>query len=254
MTLPQPPLGVPEEQPPNFVSLSHTDGSVDAKKIPETPLPPSLPAPEDDGFQQAPYALARDDPAFQPFYKKYEKMLYAFLLQILADKQDAEDVRQNTFKAAARSWSKIRTLEEKAQQQWLYTTGRRKAYDHFRWIRRRFQHWTAYLPGRSQERPLPEGDQEYTLPQGEVDYPQFSQLPDMTKEFHQSVQDRVNQLSRRERECLLLHSQGFSTAEIANICKLGESSVRGNISRAKARYKKIDSAWNASSPPKERNT
>ena len=149
------------------------------------------------------------------------------------------------FVAASRSWIQIRDLEEKPQRKWLYVVGRNKANDHFRWWRRRFRHWTYTYGSLSEEPKSPDLVQKDSLLQEQPEQLEPSQLlDDITS---QQVRDNLAKLAKRERECLLLRSHGFTTADIAEICKLKESSVRGYISRGIKKYIQIDRALRASS-------
>src|SRR5690348_8488984 len=135
MTVPQSPndwRGLPEETKPaptptpDFQPVADT---TTMQLLPDTmpqatsepPSRPKLSKAEKLKQQRAQMAVARDDPAFTAFCKKYERGLYSFILNLTRKNiQDAEDIMSETFVAASLEWYKIRALEEKPRRSWLY--------------------------------------------------------------------------------------------------------------------------------------
>jgi RNA polymerase sigma-70 factor (ECF subfamily) len=127
------------------------------------------------------------------------------LVLVLGNREDAEDVAQDAYERAYRSWSKFDGRDPRA---WLYTIALRLAFNQLE--RRRN---LGRIISRSTRR-------EWT---DAVD-------PDLLS--------ALNSLQPRVRVCILLHSvDGFTVGEIADIFGEPIGTVSSRLSRAKAGLK-----------------
>ena len=79
-------------------------------------------------------AVSRDDPeAFELAVGPYYPALVRRLVLVLGDHHDAEDVAQDAYLAAYRSWTRFDGTDVRA---WLYTIALRRAFNHLRSRRR----------------------------------------------------------------------------------------------------------------------
>jgi|GEM_PF-5099252 len=221
--------------PPPLADTQSVLDIADALSPLDTALPvaiqsPSTPVPERTdklAQQRVQHAQAASGPDFTACYERYSRPLYAFVFFTVGNKEDTDEIIQETFIAASRSWSKIRTFEERPLQQWLYTTANNKTMDHFRHWRNRIQHWTRYKERAVKER----------APHEPLDEP----LP------NERVQGFLKILSRQERQCLILLSQGLDYDEIADMLKIQPSAVRAYIARARKKCRRADEEMQAAS-------
>ena len=79
-------------------------------------------------------AVSRDDSeAFELAVGPYYPALVRRLVLVLGDHHDAEDVAQDAYLAAYRSWTRFDGTDVRA---WLYTIALRRAFNHLRSRRR----------------------------------------------------------------------------------------------------------------------
>ena len=121
---------------------------------------------------------------------------------VLGDEHDAEDIAQDAYLRAFRSWDRFDGVDVRA---WLYTIGLRLAFNHLRGRRR----WLAAI-GRVEARP-------WTDPAD----------PDLWA--------AIGSLDARTRSALLLNVvDGYTQAEIARMLAVPEGTVASWISRGRA--------------------
>ena len=91
-------------------------------------------------------AATRNDPdAFEAAVRPHYASLVRRLVLVLGDEHDAEDIAQDAYLKAFRSWDRFDGVDVRA---WLYTIGLRLAFNHLRGRRR----WLAAI-GRVEARP-----------------------------------------------------------------------------------------------------
>jgi RNA polymerase sigma-70 factor (ECF subfamily) len=148
-------------------------------------------------------AAAVDDPrVFETAVRPYYAGLVRRLVMVLGDEQDAQDVAQDTYLKAFRSWDRFDGVDVRA---WLYTIALRLAFNHLRGRRR----WLALM---QRVEPRPWSDT--------VD-------PDLWA--------AVGTLEIRTRAALLLNVvDGYTQTEIARMLAVPEGTVASWISRGRA--------------------
>jgi RNA polymerase sigma-70 factor, ECF subfamily len=140
--------------------------------------------------------------AFEAAVRPHYAPLIRRLVLVLGDPHDAEDVAQDAYLAAFRSWDRFDGTDVRA---WLYTIGLRLAFNHRRGRRR----WLAAI-GRIGPRP-------WTDPSD----------PDLWA--------ALASLDQSTRSALLLNVlDGYTQAEIAAMLGVPEGTVASWISRGRA--------------------
>lgn len=81
-------------------------------------------------LENAPSAPAADRAAFAALVEEHQDRLRGFLYRYTRNRQDAEDLTQDTFVKAFRAYHRYDPRYSFAT--WLYTIARRTAYNHFR--------------------------------------------------------------------------------------------------------------------------
>ncbi len=144
-----------------------------------------------------------DDPrAFETAARPHYANLIRRLVLVLGDEQDAQDVAQDAYLKAFRSWERFDGVDVRA---WLYTIALRLAFNHLRGRRR----WLAAIQ-RVEPRPW------------------FDAIdPDL--------QAAVGRLETRTRAALMLSVvDGYTHGEIAAMLSVPEGTVASWISRGRA--------------------
>ena len=148
-------------------------------------------------------AASEGDPdAFEAAVRPHYASLIRRLVLVLGDERDAEDVAQDAYLKAFRSWDRFDGADVRA---WLYTIALRVAFNHLRGRRR----WLAAI-GRIEPRPWADPAD-----------------PDLAA--------ALATLDRRTRAALLLNVvDGYTQAEIARMLAVPEGTVASWISRGRA--------------------
>jgi RNA polymerase sigma-70 factor (ECF subfamily) len=147
-------------------------------------------------------ATPGDTAAFETAVRPHYANLVRRLVVVLGDEGDAEDVAQDTYLKAFRSWGRFDGTDVRA---WLYTIGLRLAFNQ----RRRQRRWLAAL-GRLEPHPWSDPSD-----------------PDLWA--------ALGRLEARTRSALLLNVvDGYTQREIATMLAVPEGTVASWLSRGKA--------------------
>ena len=151
-------------------------------------------------------AAAKGDPdAFEAAVRPHYANLLRRLVLVLGDEGDAEDIAQDAYLKAYRSWDRFDGGDVRG---WLYTIALRLAFNHLRSRRR----WLAAL-GRIEPKP-------WTDPSD----------PDLWA--------ALRGLDARTRTAILLNVvDGYTQAEIGRMLAVPEGTVASWISRGRARLR-----------------
>ena len=170
--------------------------------------------------------LTGSDPAevaIASLFHEHAGQLYGMGLKMCGDPDEAEDLVQETFIRAFRSWSDFRG--ESSPSTWLYTIAAR--------VCQRMHRRRAGQPSRveSLSRLLPSGD-EVAL---EIPTDDDSPLETVARhEAEEVVREAASHLDTRYRLPLALKDLlGLSTDEVAAILELKPSTVRSRVHRAR---------------------
>lgn len=148
-------------------------------------------------------------------YEDFGDRIYAHVYRMLGNRQDAEDVTQETFLRALKSIEQLR--QEDRLTSWLYSIASNLCIDH---IRRRRRLWWLPLPARDGDLPETAGS----------DLPAVVENGDL-------VRRALRTLSPKDALCLVLRTaEGFSCTEIAAIMGCSESAVWSRLARARAAF------------------
>ena len=148
-----------------------------------------------------------DSDAFEAAVRPHYAPLVRRLVVVLGDEHDAEDVAQDAYLRAFRSWDRFDGSDVRA---WLYTIALRLAFNQLRRRRR----WLGILDGGRLRRGEP---QPWTDPSD----------PDLW--------DALRGLDGRTRAALLLNVlDGYTHREIAAMLEVPEGTVASWISRGRA--------------------
>jgi RNA polymerase sigma-70 factor (ECF subfamily) len=165
---------------------------------------------------------ATGDAEFSVLFGQYNKRIYRYVLSLVRDPSETEDIVQETF---VRAYKKLPTLNDRARfSPWLYRIATNLCYDHYR-----------HTASRAHPRLEADGDQPEQLADRET--PRLDKVFEQ-KEMSACVQEYVETLSDAYRAVILLHDiEGLTNPEIAEMlgCSLATAKIR--LHRARQRLK-----------------
>jgi RNA polymerase sigma-70 factor (ECF subfamily) len=152
---------------------------------------------------------------FTGVYNEHVGQVYGYFAYVLGSRQDAEDLTQQTFERALRSWDRY-DQSRASLLTWLLAIARNLLVDHTRASR------AAYT--RSVE---------------EVGLDSFASEPDRPSlGLDPEIERALTELGPRERELIALRFGGdMSGAEIAHLTRLNVSNVQQILSRSLRRMR-----------------
>jgi RNA polymerase sigma-70 factor, ECF subfamily len=158
---------------------------------------------------------AAEPSAFEALIAEMERPLFFYLLQLIRNQDQAQELLQETWIRALKTFKKLK--DPGAVRAWLYTLAHGIAVDHVR---------------RDQVRHRAE---EYYVDDGEM-----NAEPDLTGLTAAEVREVLTRLCPEHREVLVLHFlEDFPIAEIASIVRCPPGTVKSRIHHAKAQLKQI---------------
>jgi RNA polymerase sigma-70 factor (ECF subfamily) len=165
-----------------------------------------------------------DTEAFRQLFEDNKRKVFAIAYQYTKNKEDAEDIMQETFIKAFHSLEKFKTEKDTNFSSWLYRIGINASIDH---LRKHKMKKDNYID--SDQLPNITSDDGYSNPE------EAARL----KEIRGKLDQSLNRLSSGQRMVFILrHYQQFSIKEIAEHMKCSEGSVKKQLFRAFQMIKK----------------
>jgi len=170
---------------------------------------------------------ARDDAAFDLLVARYQGRAYRLAWSLLRNAEDARDVSQDAF---IRVWEAADRFRGDARfSTWFYRILVNRCLDHKR--RRR---WWTRLVARDDDPDAHASVVERQPAPGPDAGDQVSEAQTMAR-----LWDAVQRLSPQQRAAVILHAQEqLSVAEIADVLRVAEPTVRVHLHRAVAALRK----------------
>lgn len=166
-------------------------------------------------------ALGGNQAAYRRLMKKYHDQIYNLILRIVHQKEQVDDLTQETF---VKAFASLRSFnEEYAFSTWLYKIATNSSIDH---IRKR------KLNTFSIDKPVGAEESEYHF-----ELPDTTYQPDKSIIQHQRarlIEEAINRLPEKYRRVIILrHNEERDYAEIARILKLPIGTVKAHIFRGR---------------------
>ena len=167
-----------------------------------------------------------DSAAFDEIVARYWDRIYAMVLRILRDRQDAEEVTQDAFVRAHRGLESFRG--EAAFSTWLHQIAINLARNRYWYWWRRKRHKTI-----SFDQPVSDDND---TPLSEV-FAADTHAPDeivVNQEFVDQIAAAMERLNRKHREVLILRNiKNMSYENIAGVLGISVGTVKSRIARAR---------------------
>jgi RNA polymerase sigma-70 factor (ECF subfamily) len=153
--------------------------------------------------------------AFDEMVTRYHGRIYGYLLGMVGDAEQAQDLTQDTF---LKAYKALPRTPDPVLPAWLYRIATNTALDALR--HRRRLTWLPFAPGDEERWAAPGAD-----------------LPTRCAE-REAIQTALTRLTPPQRACLLLRARdGLSIDEIARALGLSPANVKVTLSRAKERFR-----------------
>jgi RNA polymerase sigma-70 factor (ECF subfamily) len=175
--------------------------------------------------------VAGNKAAFDVLVQRHKSRLYSYLLRLLRDPSDAEEVAQETFVRAYVHADKYRNIAKFST--WLYTIATNLVRNRIR-KSRSAPRLLSLSAGKGDD----EGDE-----RDPIDLPDPGDLPDRDlekSELHRLVAQGIERIPAKYREAFVLREVNhFSYEEIADITGLKLGTVRSRINRGRGHFRDI---------------
>ena len=192
---------------------------------PLAPEPPSLPPVKSESRAEdarlIQRALRGDQFAFKHLLKKYHDPIFNLVYRMIHDKQQVEDLTQETFVKAFASLKYFN--EEYAFSTWLYKIATNSSIDFIR---------KKKLNTFSIDKPVAMEESDFSF-----ELPDTTYQPDKTLmqgQRSKMIEDAISKLPEKYRKVIILrHTEERDYAEIAKMLKLPIGTVKAHIFRAR---------------------
>ncbi len=156
-------------------------------------------------------------------FEQYRNRIYRYILRMMRDPAEAEDLTQETFLRAHRSLENLK--DEDALTAWLYRIATHVCYD-------RFRQSSYHSPPQSIDAPAPAGfDRELQ----DRDAPRLDEAVEQ-REMSACVQEYLVKLPDDYRIAIILHDlHGLTNPEIAEMLGCSLETVKIRVHRARRR-------------------
>lgn len=168
------------------------------------------------------------DPSLTAVINEFQERIHRYILQLVRDPAEADDLTQDTFLRAHRKLDSLR--DPATLSVWLYRIATNVCYDRFR--------SASYREKRQQLRPESSGDQIEASADDEGE-PRLDRVLEQA-EMSACVREFIERLSDGPRMVILLHDlHGMTSKQIAQALGCSLATVKIRLHRARRRLKKI---------------
>lgn len=173
---------------------------------------------------------AGDAAAYELLVEKYSGDIYALLLRLTSDADEASDLTQETFMQAFRHISKFRG--DSALKTWLFRIAINETRNRFRWWKRRSRSSTVSLDASV-------GETDLTISDTIADRGISPEEAALSREREQALLKALSELKPVFREAIILADiEGLSYEECADAAGVNIGTVKSRISRGREELRK----------------
>jgi RNA polymerase sigma-70 factor (ECF subfamily) len=172
-----------------------------------------------------------DAQAFDALVVRYSADVYAFLIRLTEDAEEARDLTQETFLRALKSIKNFRGDAD--LKTWLFRIAINESRNRFRWWKRRKSNVTVSLDA---ENPFTETTLSETLASASAANPETETL---RREREKALRQALTELPENFREAVILRDiEGFTYEEIAVTLEANVGTVKSRIARGREELRK----------------
>lgn len=156
-----------------------------------------------------------DKDSFDLLYEEYYLSLYRTALLILGNREEAEDVLQDTFLSIYKNINNLKEFNK--LRPWIFSILKNSCYTRYKNRKREFP--DEFILEKADSKLISSGEDEFVL--------------------NNEVESALLKLNHKEREVLILfYYDDFSIEEIAKILKTFQGTVKSRLFRARKNLKK----------------
>ncbi len=156
-------------------------------------------------------------PSFDDIFARYQSAIYGYILNMVGNVEQAQDLTQDTF---IKAYKALPGTQDLVLPAWLYRIATNTALDALR--HRLRLTWLPFGPGEDEAIPDSEPDLPTSLAEGE------------------SMRLALARLTPPQRACLLMRARdGLSIDEIAQAMSMSKGNVKITLYRAKERFRAV---------------
>lgn len=172
-----------------------------------------------------------DRTAFDTFVTRYTSDIYALLLRLTEDIEEARDLTQETFLRALKAIKNFRGDAD--LKTWLYRIAINESRNRFRWWKRRNRDTTVSLDAENSFSP----DSLSERLSGSSENPEMETL---RRERQAALRKALQKLSANYREAIILRDiEGLSYEEVASALDTNVGTVKSRLSRGREELRKM---------------
>lgn len=181
-------------------------------------------------------AKQQDESAFDQIVNLYADKLYNYIVRMLGNPHDAEDVLQEVF---LRAYQGLPTFDGRASlSTWLFRIAHNLCIDHYRKQERRVKTVSIYQDNSDE---ADEGTEEWEFPDTQTPDPMQAVLD---KELQELVERALENLSPKLKSVLLLYDvEGLSYEEISQSLGIPMGTVKSRLHMARSEIQKKVAAY-----------
>lgn len=181
-------------------------------------------------------AKQQDESAFDQIVNLYADKLYNYIVRMLGNPHDAEDVLQEVF---LRAYQGLPTFDGRASlSTWLFQIAHNLCIDHYRKQERRVKTVSIYQDNSDE---ADEGTEEWEFPDTQTPDPMQAVLD---KELQEVVERALENLSPKLKSVLLLYDvEGLSYEEISQLLGIPMGTVKSRLHMARSEIQKKVAAY-----------
>lgn len=209
-------------------SMTFDEGELTSVGVSATQVSSARPAVETEFLERL---KDGDAQAFDTLVVRYSADVYAFLIRLTEDVEEAQDLTQETFLRALKSVKNFRGDAD--LKTWLFRIAINESRNRFRWWKRRKSNVTISLDA---ENPLTETPMSETLTSKSAANPETETL---RREREKALRQALLELPENFREAVILRDiEGFTYEEIAVALEANVGTVKSRIARGREELRK----------------
>ena len=168
--------------------------------------------------------------AFDELVTNYSSNIYALLVRLTEDEEEARDLTQDTFLSALRAIKNFRGDAD--LKTWLYRIAVNESRNRFRWWKRRNRNSIISLDADNYSSQLP-------LSETISDSAKSPEAETLQRERERALRKALNELSANFREVIVLRDiEGLSYEEVATALETNVGTVKSRIARGREELRK----------------
>jgi RNA polymerase sigma-70 factor, ECF subfamily len=168
---------------------------------------------------------AGDADAFDKLVTQYSANIYAVLMRLTEDEEEARDLTQETFLSALKAIKNFRG--EADLKTWLYRIAVNESRNRFRWWKRRHRSSIVSLDAENPHNQMP-------LSESLSDTSENPEAETLRRERECALRQALNELPTNFREVIVLRDlEGLSYEEVATALETNVGTVKSRIARGR---------------------